>query len=207
LSGWTAETQTTAHKARIQQRAQELLAKRRPGDFNQAWMDLGSLICTPRAPRCGCCPLAKDCLAFRRSKAMSLPTSYARAKAAVPRVSIAVALFLHSGKMLLRRRPVGGLWSGLWEFPNAQVNGHADSKGVIKTLAEEEGLRLQEIPRRLGALKHRLTHRAIEFTVYACEAEPKGAAATEWPRQWADLRRFRRVSVSTAHRRIHALLR
>jgi len=104
---------------KFQQRAQELLAPATPGDWNQAMMELGATVCTPRNPRCGGCPLAKWCRARRLGIAGELPAK--RRKRAPVRVKIAAAVLLDPrGRTLLVRRN-DGLFSGMWQFPAIEV--------------------------------------------------------------------------------------
>src|SRR5206468_6833446 len=83
--------------------------------FNQALMELGALVCTPRAPSCLLCPVARDCEARARGIQEQVPPR--RPTRAVPLVEAAVAILRRRGRWLLLRRPPQGLWGGLWEFP------------------------------------------------------------------------------------------
>jgi A/G-specific adenine glycosylase len=96
----------------------------RPGDFNQALMELGALICVPRAPRCEECPLASECMALDRGTVAERPPS--RARKAIPEAAmvVLVAVVREPGgetRLLLRRRPDEGLLAGMWEFPGVEV--------------------------------------------------------------------------------------
>src|SRR5206468_6793643 len=99
--------------------AEELLPARRAGDFNQALMELGALVCTPAAPRCGACPLAAHCAARRLNLQEKLPL---RAEPPPPVAVAEVAVVVRrGGSVLLAQRPDAGRWAGLWEFPHGPL--------------------------------------------------------------------------------------
>lgn len=94
----------------------------RPGDFNQALMELGATICTPRNPDCEDCPVSDQCLAYERGTQEERPKR--RKKKALPHFDIGTAVLVRAdGKVLLSRRPAHGLLAGLWEFPGGIVRG------------------------------------------------------------------------------------
>lgn len=205
----------TIERNRIQSIAQQLVPPDRPGDFNQAWMDLGSLICTPKNPKCAECPLAPLCPVARSDRASSLPVGNGDGRRAIRQVTLVVAVLVREGRMLLCRRAIGGLWSGLWEFPNEEVipDMRRDQGGPqhVRRIAKREGLRLDQRPKPIGIVEHRLTHRALVFRVYVCRVAPNGAvgdgcrgASRTAARRWVNRRGFERRAVSTAHRRIFA---
>ena len=101
---------------KLRRAAAALIDRERPGDYNQALMDLGSGICTPRAPKCETCPVAAFCAARAGGDAESyprLPPPIARRD-----VEVTVVLAYLNGRVLVRRRPSRGLLAGLWEFPS-----------------------------------------------------------------------------------------
>jgi A/G-specific adenine glycosylase len=90
-----------------------------PGDFNQAVMELGALVCTPRSPACTRCPLHRDCLG------RAAPESYPRPRAR-PRIVVeehAVGFVVRDGRVLLRKRGPDGLLAGMWELPPSRARG------------------------------------------------------------------------------------
>jgi A/G-specific adenine glycosylase len=91
----------------------------RPGDFNQAMMDLGATCCTPREPSCGACPLAAECKARIAGAVARFP--FRPPKKALPtREAVAFLVRDSQGRVLFRRRPPEGLLGGLWELPNVE---------------------------------------------------------------------------------------
>ena len=95
--------------------AEVLVPSRSPGDFNQALMELGALVCTPKSPGCPVCPLRKQCEAYAHGDAESLPVKLPKKK---PReVTHVVVAVRRNGKYLFEQRPAKGLWSNMWQLP------------------------------------------------------------------------------------------
>ncbi|MGN0855695.1 MAG: A/G-specific adenine glycosylase [Kiritimatiellia bacterium] len=94
----------------------------RPGDFNQAMMELGALICTPKSPRCGDCPLRTRCLAAADGTPEAYPVRKARKTPPVRRQQV-VIVTSGDGKVLLVRRRADGLLGGLWDLPSVEPAG------------------------------------------------------------------------------------
>ena len=108
----------------LQKLAGSLVDPSRPGDFNQALMELGALICTPRSPECHTCPLATECLALDQGTVEVRPSR--KPKRPVPEMEVAVLVLAARDEdealhLLLRKRPSTGLLAGMWEFPGVEV--------------------------------------------------------------------------------------
>ena len=99
--------------------AARLLDKADPGRFNQAMMELGAMVCTPRRPGCAICPVKTYCQAFRADVVDQYPKRDKKAK--VPQFLIATGVLFKGGKVLITRRKSEGLLGGLWEFPGGKV--------------------------------------------------------------------------------------
>lgn len=96
----------------------------RPGDFNQAMMELGALTCTPRSPRCHECPVASECLALERGTVAERPVVKERKPVPEEDRAVLVAVTVDTAEglqFLLRKRPPVGLLAGMWEFPSVEV--------------------------------------------------------------------------------------
>ena len=152
----------------------------RPGDFNQALMELGATVCTPRRPRCDDCPVAGLCRARAEGTVGDRPVP--RKRAAVPRVHHAVVVAIRevSGefRVALRRRPEGGLLAGLWEFPAVEVE---EPEGVAEALvgvtggAGAPGERLPSVPHAFSHLH--VTYHPMLIRLAPGRPAPGGA---EW---------------------------
>ena len=152
---------------RLRAQAEALIDRERPGDYNQALMDLGSGICTPRAPKCETCPVAAFCAARAGGDAESyprLPPPIARRE-----VEVTVVLAYLGGRVLVRRRPSKGLLAGLWEFPNF-------SEGTL-----EDTLPGARATGELARSRHVFTHLVWNMRGLRAEAEalPEGMRAVD----------------------------
>ncbi len=149
---WVDEPARTASgMGRIREHARALLDPLRPGDFNQALMDIGSSLCKPKNPRCEDCPAAAWCEARRRGERERLPILPEKAQKRVERRGVAVVIA--DGRALVCRRD-GKLLGGLWQFPNFL---NADSQGAILACARELGLDAKCV-KRLDEVEHVFTH-------------------------------------------------
>jgi A/G-specific adenine glycosylase len=143
-------------------RAQLLLDAKAPGDWNQAVMELGATVCTPRNPSCSACPLRAQCGAFRLQIVDSLPEGRAR-RAAVD-VTVAAAVVQRDGRVLLVRRSEGRLMGRMWEIPQTSL----ESQGLpdlAREMKERHGLDV--VPGTLLArARHAITFRRIRVEAY-----------------------------------------
>jgi A/G-specific adenine glycosylase len=143
--------------ADLQARAARLVDLARPGDFNQALMELGATVCSPRSPRCTECPLSKVCLARARGTVSLRPAP--RVKRSVPERSFAVAVVVDAAgeRVLLVRRRGEGLLTGLWAFPEAQLDGAGSPLDAALARTEELGLCCRAVG-PLPPVRHTFTH-------------------------------------------------
>jgi A/G-specific adenine glycosylase len=176
----------------FQAHADRLLDRRRPGDFNQALMELGALICTPRAPDCGRCPLRRGCAASRRGRQADYPRR--SAARTVPETALAVGVVLKNGRLLITQRQAEGLLGGLWEFPGGKIQpGETPAAACLREIREEVNLEVQ-VDRHLTRVKHAYSHFRIVMDVFCCRhvsgrVRLKGPVDFRWIRV-TDLDRF-----------------
>lgn len=179
----------------LHQAAARLVPRSDPGRFNQGLMELGATLCLPKAPRCASCPLARHC-SLRHGDRAAMKENTA-VKAAFRDVVWPLAIIRHGRKILLHRRPAAGLLAGLWELPGGEKR---PSEGPLSTLRrhlEGSGIVLCS-PRRLGEIRHSITHRRIRAPIFLAEA-PAGArtvlAASRW--RWVAPDTLHRLPVSS----------
>jgi A/G-specific adenine glycosylase len=149
-------------------RAEALLPQRAIETYTQAFMDLGATVCLRAQPRCAACPVAADCVALRADRIAVLPAP--RPKKALPRRAISVLLIEHHGEVLLERRPVTGIWAGLWSLPETETG-----VDVVQYCRARFGA---EVVARapLSAIEHAFTHFRLTLT-------PQPCAVRHWPRR------------------------
>jgi A/G-specific adenine glycosylase len=152
-------------------------------EFNQALMDLGATICTPRSPNCSTCPIQNDCLAFQRGVQEQRPVTKARPPS--PSVQAAAAVINENGSVLIGRRPEHKLLGGLWEFPGGKLEPEEDLETCLKReLLEELDIHI-EVGEKLGSFDHAYSHFAITLHAFECrrtKGNPKlrDHTALEW---------------------------
>lgn len=178
---------TTAVKKRLWHLSAELVPEQRPGDFNQALMELGQRVCLPSQPHCLLCPLTSQCLARQRGTQLERPVRPPRKN--IPHFDVVAGVIwenpAHDARFLITQRPLDGLLGGLWEFPGGkQENGESLPSALKREIAEELGIGIEVGP-HLATIKHAYTH--FRITLHAFQAkhisgEPKnlGVAAHTW---------------------------
>lgn len=108
----------------------DIIPEDRAGDFNQALMELGAMVCLPGEPKCAACPLSDLCKGYNKGIAASLPVKQKRPKRKI--VEMTVFVLISAGRLALLRRPESGLLSGLWSLPSADgFLLHAEAKKII----------------------------------------------------------------------------
>ena len=106
------------------------------GEFNEALMELGALVCTPRNPKCAVCPLVKFCAAKKRSLQDQLPIKTKRKP--LPHYDVTAAVIRRNGRVLIAQRPLGGRLGGLWEFPGGKVESGETLPQCLRREIKEE---------------------------------------------------------------------
>ncbi|MCD6475606.1 MAG: A/G-specific adenine glycosylase [Anaerolineaceae bacterium] len=144
--------------------AESLLPDGKAGDFNQALMDLGSLVCTSRNPSCSLCPLQKYCTAFGLGIQEERPVN--TEKKTLPHKLVAAAIIHRAdGLILIAQRPEKGLYGGLWEFPGGKKeNGETLQEALVREIQEELEADIH-VGEEFGSYQHTLSH--FRFTLYA----------------------------------------
>lgn len=140
------------------------LDPRRPGDSNQALMELGATVCTPRAPRCPVCPLARGCKAFARGAAESFPAPEKRVHSR--RVRQLLAFVERGGKLLLfRRSSRAGQLAGLWEFPSVEIQSALGGQSAAVALLAERYGGAWSLAAEISRLRHAITTQSFAIEV------------------------------------------
>lgn len=213
LFGYRGDPRRGPGRAWVWSTAATVLPPRRVGDFNQALMELGALVCTPRNPNCSRCPLRNDCRACRDGTQDLIPPARTP-QPATPVREVAVVIRRGARILLCRRRADADRWQNLWEVPHAAVQpGETATAAAARIARELTGLSV-EPGEPLTTLTHGVTRFRITVTVVeAVAARGRFAsgfyAQAKWlsPAEWADYptsapqRRLLRAVTSSARQR------
>jgi A/G-specific adenine glycosylase len=162
--------------------AEAWLDRKRPGDFNQALMELGATVCVPKNPRCGDCPLAGVCAARAAGTAAQLPIKLRRT--APVRLESLLLAVRRRGRILLRRREdTAGRMAGFWELP------------------EREHLPKARVGKIYGSFRHTITHHHYTCTVAEAVASPAGPGFA-----WFAAEELASIPLTTTARKAMALI-
>jgi A/G-specific adenine glycosylase len=163
-----------------------LLDPQRPRAFNQALMDLGATVCTPRNPSCGACPWQGHCAAYAAGDPAAYPVKEAPRE--LPFQVIGVGVVRNgTGEVLIDQRLNEGLLGGLWEFPGGkQEPGEAIEATIVRELREELAIEA-EVGEELIVVDHAYSHKKLRFVVHLCtwlsgEPQPLASQQVRWVR-------------------------
>jgi A/G-specific adenine glycosylase len=187
----SARTTTIPHASRT-----KFHVSRPCAQFNESLMELGALVCTPRQPRCGICPIAKHCTANRQGRVHQLPGPSRRILATPRRFVAFVAQ--KRGLFLVRQRPAGVLNAHLWEFPNLELS-LADSD-LIQVARNVLGARPEKIE-LLATIKHSITRYRITLEAYRVTSG-KSARIPAAKGHWLGRKRLNQLAFTSAHKQI-----
>jgi A/G-specific adenine glycosylase len=159
-----------------------------PGDFNQAMMELGAILCRSRNPQCLSCPVLDDCRACREGTQEIIPRPK---KTGIKSIEVVVAVIEKDGQVLIQKRPEKGLLAGLWEFPGGKVEpGESRPAALKREIREELGCEIR-LARRLATVRHSYTR--FQVTLHAYAGTLRGPAFKPGPRRrWVTLDAIRR---------------
>ena len=182
-----------ASRRRIRAFAADLVPADAPGEWNQALMELGAIVCLPRRPRCRECPAAAECAAFAAGVQGSIPSVAARAP--VPVTPVAFVVARNRGAVLLVRRQ-SGLHAGMYGLPGGEVRDDESPEAAVRRHLAVLGVRGGAL-KPLGPVRHAFSHLRWEGTAFACAAAGRSSVA-----EWVSWDRLSRLPVVPLHRRL-----
>jgi A/G-specific adenine glycosylase len=194
------DPKSAATQKRLWSLAEESLPKRNVGDFNQALMELGALVCTPTEPRCGKCPLALDCEAHRLGIVDRVPLKSARPRIEEVREVAVVVRKKH--EVLLVQRPATGRWAEMWEFPHVELTDGESAIPAAEALLDRLGI-VADLGEPIRTIRHGVTRFRITLTCLAAEHRSGRFRAGLYPRGiWLAPERLAEYPVSTPQRKL-----
>lgn len=229
LLGVTEEVRKSASQKQLWAFAEQAVSRRKPGKFNQAVMDLGSLVCTPKQPKCFQCPVSEHCVAHRENLMEQIPRFKPRVKP-TELLELAIVIRNAQGEILLRQCGSKERWAGLWDVPRWEIEQPSEqlwqlaqscfkkrSASRLQTgLFDDQALELMggkaELEARSGcrlkqlrlktALRHTVTRYKITLLVYEAELKTQTDPALWQPSQWSQQQEWDEIPLSTTGRTI-----
>jgi A/G-specific adenine glycosylase len=153
-----------AGKTRFKSLAQQLISSERPGDFNEAMMDLGATICKPRSPLCSKCPVSFLCVAYERGIQNDFPVKAPAVKRSGKVINY--LLINPDNVILIKKRKGKGIWKGLYELP--MIPGEFETSDLVAECQELYGLSLTSM-QEIRRVRHILTHADLDIRFYSAE--------------------------------------
>ncbi|WP_115992608.1 A/G-specific adenine glycosylase [Cohnella lupini] len=190
--------------------AQGLIPSGEAADFNQALMELGAMVCTPKSPSCPECPVRSGCVALAEGRERELPIK-TKAKKARPVFRVAALVEgtgPRAGKVLVRQRPDTGLLARMWELPHVEVRDEIewDSLSVGKRLLQEasavDGVGIQATERIVGEAQHIFTHLVWNIRVLPAVAVDEEFVADRTGYRWVGPDEFENYSWPNVFRKL-----
>jgi len=172
-----------------------LIPKGRSNPFNQALMDLGSMLCTPKDPQCPHCPLQNFC----KGKASGDPERYPTKgpKKRIPHINAISAVIQRNDKVLLNRRPLKGLLGGLWEFPNWKIEEKKRLRLRLRNYVKKNMGMNVKVKEPIGTFRQTYSHFSLTLHAYRCQPiTGKGKG------RWVPLQGLDTFPMSRIHRKI-----
>jgi A/G-specific adenine glycosylase len=194
------EIDQTSVQSAIKQKVADHFPPGREGDYTQALMELGALICVPRRPQCELCPLTGQCQAYAQNTQNLWPII--REKKPLKEIKRLVAVIRRENEILMHRRPATGLLAGLWEFPG--VEGSL-KKELASKFADEYGLQLK-VGKHLVDASHVFTHLEWKMKAYQATLENDVALGIHTDFKWVRQGELDHLAIPTAFQKIKQVL-
>ncbi|HET7411232.1 MAG TPA: A/G-specific adenine glycosylase [Pararhizobium sp.] len=167
------ETPLPAAKPLIRGIVAEMTPENRPGDFAQAMMDLGAMICTPKRPACALCPLREDCAALSAADPQTFPRKAAKKEKPAHRGAAFVAVDA-DGAIYLTKRGDRGLLAGMAQVPTTAWTARADGE------TGKDAAPFAADWRAIGTVSHVFTHFSLQLDIFAASLAKRPAAEGGW---------------------------
>ncbi len=186
--------------------AEEILPRTNVAEFNQALMELGSLVCTPATPKCDACPVAQNCEAFAQGLQNKIPKATAKQKFTDLREAAVVVI--KNGQVLVRQCGANERWAGLWDFPRFELSSEGPlfvRDELIAKTREQSGITIQP-GNLLTTIKHGVTRYRITLDCYTAIYQ-SGRLATDKALRWLMVSELTELPLSTTGRKLANLIK
>src|SRR5262249_34662555 len=183
---------------------EELLPRKRVGDFNQALMEIGALVCTPKTPQCDKCPLASHCIARRKNAQNLIPT---RGQSTETTDYREVAVLIRKGNKLLlvQRTTDANRWPGLWEFPHGEIEPVEQGNDAAIRIAQELAGIAIGTRREIGTINFSVTRFRYSMTlILAAYRSGRFHSPFHSRSLWLSPARMAEYPMSSPHRKLIA---
>jgi len=174
------------------------LPSKNMGIFNQAMMELGALVCTPRNPRCLLCPLPSFCQAFKTGKPEVIPQPK---KTNTQKIEAAVAIIQNKKKFLIQKRPSQGLLADFWEFPGGKRKNNETLLETVRREVKEELHTDTQEETFLTKVKHSYTQYQVTLYAYQCSLR-NPPQISEKRHRWITLKELRQYPLPSGSAKI-----
>ncbi len=197
----------TATQKRLATMAESLLDSLQPRAYNQALMELGALVCTPKKPDCCRCPVQHHCRAHRLDTVEFRPLPSGKQKKI--EIIMACAILHHQGKIFIQQRLAEDIWGGLWEFPGGRLEeGEQPMQAAIREVAEETGWQVADLKPFDTVVHHytryRVTLHGFVGEIRALPIAPVLTAAQQYA--WVSMEELAQYPYPAGHRLLVATL-
>jgi len=200
------DPRSAATRRRLWNLAEALLLPGQAGPFNEALMDLGATVCTPRAPRCGECPLNEGCQGYQGGDPERYPARVQRRP--LPHYDVAAGIIWRGDQLLISKRHTDDLLGGLWELPGGTREiGETLEECLVREIREELGIEVA-VGVLMMSVRHAYTHFRVTIHVFHCHylsGQPQALGCADWRWVWPD--ELGDFALPAADRRIIAALR
>jgi A/G-specific adenine glycosylase len=190
-------------KKGLWQKAAELLPAGHARAFNQALMELGALVCTPKSPSCPQCPLKTFCQAHDKNCVDQRPVLGPGKK--IITIEMATGILRHNNRLFIQQRLADDVWGGLWEFPGGRLQAEEKAhQAVIREFCEETGFRVK-IAKKITTTIHHYTRYKVILHCFTChfagpKTSPTLTAAQEC--RWVSFAELDHYAFPAGHRKL-----
>lgn len=167
--------------------SKSVLPDKNIGDFNQAMMELGATVCSPKNPNCEICPAKKNCKAFALGAPEDFPVKSNREK--IKKIKTAAFILKNNGKVLLEKQPANGRWGGLWMFPHGKTKQEVAQRFKI---GENKGLKALTV-------SHGFTKYQVSLEVFELKLEN---SLCEKDQNWFKIEKLAEIPLPAPHKKI-----